>query len=342
MADARQDSVVGRFVLVSLVAPAVFTAVTLGLLFAWRADLPQPIAIHWGAGGEPNGYGPLATVVVLSLVLGLAVPALLAATSLPMLIKGARGSGFRLMGSVAAGVSVLSAVLNTWSVGMQRGIADAHDGPSVFPALACGFGAALVAGVAAWYVQPRQETVIQGFQPGVPLALGSNERVVWMRTATFARPFAIMLYVAVFSLGMGTVALWLAGEEGAAWLYLGIAIFVALALAATSAFHVKVDQTGLSIVSVLGVPRWHVALNDVLEVGVAPVNGLSEFGGWGVRLRPGALGIVLRNGESLQVTRRSGSRIVITVDDAATAAALLTAFAAQQSGASQVTARADE
>ncbi len=42
-----------------------------------------------------------------------------------------------------------------------------------------------------------------------------------------------------------------------------------------------------------------------------------------------ALGIILRNGESLQVTRRNGKRLVITVDDPATAAALLPTFASR-------------
>jgi hypothetical protein len=65
----------------------------------------------------------------------------------------------------------------------------------------------------------------------------------------------------------------------------------------------------------------------VVDAGVAQVNGFAEFGGWGIRQRPGALGIILRNGESLQVTRRNGRRLVITVDDAETAAALLMAFA---------------
>jgi hypothetical protein len=53
-----------------------------------------------------------------------------------------------------------------------------------------------------------------------------------------------------------------------------------------------------------------------------------------VRLVPnGSFGIVLRAGEALQVTRRDGRRFTVTVDDAATAAALLEALSSRVRGA---------
>lgn len=326
MAEVRRDSVVGRFVLVALVTPAVLTALTLGLLFVWRADLPSPLATHWGGSGGPDRFGSLATAYVMSLVLGLGLPVLVSATTLPMLKRGARGPNFRILGSMAAGISALAAALNVWSVAMQRGLADAHDGPSVWPALVAGIGAGIAVGVGAWFFQPQQSTLVEGLQRGVPLDLGRGERAVWMRTVAVAWPFAALLYAVVGGLGLGAVANWTAGDEPTAWIFLGASAFVALVVAATTRFHVKVDDTGVSVVSALGVPRMGVALADVADVGVAHVNGLAEFGGWGVRQRPGALGIIMRNGESLQVTRRNGKRLVITVDDAATAASLLMAL----------------
>ena len=57
---------------------------------------------------------------------------------------------------------------------------------------------------------------------------------------------------------------------------------------------------------------------------------LGEFGGWGIRFGRGRrLGIVMRSGEALDVQNRNGSALVVTVDDAATAAALLKAVAAR-------------
>ncbi len=71
-------------------------------------------------------------------------------------------ANFRLMASVAVGLSALSAVLNTWTVDMQRGLADAQNSPSVFPALVADYGAAAVAGAAGWFFQPRQRAVVPG------------------------------------------------------------------------------------------------------------------------------------------------------------------------------------
>ncbi|NYI42345.1 DUF1648 domain-containing protein [Demequina lutea] len=331
MSEATQTPVVRRFILVALVAPAFLTIVAIALQLSWRHDLPDPIATHWGPLGAADGFGGLATILIVAAVLGLGLPALIAATTLPLLMRGARGANFRFMAALAVGLSALSAVLNTWTVDLQRGLADAHNAPSVFPALVAGFGAAAVAGVTGWLFQPRQQAVVPGLTHAVPLGLAPGERAVWMRTAAMARPFRILLFVIVAGLGLATAGLWIAGQTAAAWIYLGTTALVALAFAAATTFHVRVDETGVTAVSALGVPRFGVAIADVADAGVARVNGFAEFGGWGIRQRPGALGIILRNGESLQVTRRNGRRLVITVDDAETAAALLLAFAKRAS-----------
>ncbi|MNY73206.1 hypothetical protein D3C86_2119390 [compost metagenome] len=54
---------------------------------------------------------------------------------------------------------------------------------------------------------------------------------------------------------------------------------------------------------------------------------MGEFGGWGLRLSTDRrFGVVLRSGEAIEVLRRSGKRFVVTVEDAATGAALLEAL----------------
>jgi len=54
-----------------------------------------------------------------------------------------------------------------------------------------------------------------------------------------------------------------------------------------------------------------------------------EFGGWGVRtsVATGATGVVLRSGEAIEIHRTGGRRFLVTVDDAATGAALLATLA---------------
>lgn len=333
MVESRTDSAVSRFVTVAFAIPATLTTAVVLLILAWRADLPDPLAIHWGGGGGPDGFGSLTSVILVTLALGLGVPALITATTLPLLRSGARGANFRFMGSLAASFAMLSAVLNVWSVAMQRGVADAHDGPSVLPAVGAAFAAAVAAGVAAWSFQPRQATVVEGLQHGASLHLRDGERAVWMRTATTGRLASVLIASVIVATAGGALAMWQWGEGTAAWILLGTSALLFLTFAATTTFHVRVDEAGLSVVSALGVPRLHVALDDVADAGVAVVNGFAEFGGWGVRQRPGAMGVILRDGESLQVTRRNGKRLVVTVDDAATAAALLMALVRRSAAA---------
>ena len=62
----------------------------------------------------------------------------------------------------------------------------------------------------------------------------------------------------------------------------------------------------------------------------ARVDPAAEFGGWGFRLGlDGRFGIVLHAGEAIQVERRHGRPLVVTVDDAQTGAGLLAALVAR-------------
>jgi hypothetical protein len=91
--------------------------------------------------------------------------------------------------------------------------------------------------------------------------------------------------------------------------------------------HVTVDRRGLTVsLGPFGWPRVRVPADDVAEVTVAEISPM-QFGGWGYRIVPGGSGVILRAGEALIVTRRSGRRFTVTVDNADTAAGLLTAVA---------------
>jgi len=59
------------------------------------------------------------------------------------------------------------------------------------------------------------------------------------------------------------------------------------------------------------------------------VDPMGQFGGWGLRWGPAGFGVVLRTGEGIEVRRRSGKTLTVTVDDAATGAALLNALVAR-------------
>lgn len=317
-----------RFVLVAVWLPVLLVALGVAVQLVLLPQMPVTIAVHWNASGEADGFAPAWTQPLATVALGLGLPLLIALTSLPGLRRGDRGPTYRLMGATAAALSALVTVALTWTFAAQAGLESSADAPSVWGALAASFVAAIVVGGAAWFVQPHEDSTDAAAPPATPLALGANERVLWMRTTAMSRGAAILVVAAVLLIAGAAVVAWVTGAEPLlAWLLTGIALLLLAFAATTLAFHVRVDDTGLHVESALGIPRFHVPLVDIASAARVDVNPMGEFGGWGLRLSAGRrFGVVLRTGQAIEVHRRSGRRFVVTVDDAETGAALLEAL----------------
>lgn len=323
----RSDHVLRRFLLAALWLPVALVALGVAVQLVLLPQMPETIAIHWNGAGVADGFAPAWTQPLMTVVFGLGIPALIAFTSLPGLRRGERGATYRLMGATAAATSALMTVLFTWTFVAQV------DGavPAVWPALIASFGTAIVVGVIAWFVQPNEAWHTSHPQPAAPLDIADDERVAWLRTASMAPAAAIGITVAVLGVVACTIGAWVAGADVAiVWALIAVTAVTLSLAAATVAFHVRVDGGGLRVTSVLGIPRFHDPLSDVESAARVEVNPMGEFGGWGLRLSTGRrFGVVLRSGEAIEVLRRSGKRFVVTVDDAATGAALLEALVAR-------------
>jgi hypothetical protein len=326
--DREQRRIVRAFLWVGLVAPAIFTVVAMAIAWSWRDELPDPVATHWGPGGAADGFGSLETVLIFLPLLALGLPALLIATAFPALRRGNRGPNFRLLASVAAGLSVMLSVLLVGSLAIQRGLADAADAPSIGPVLLWAYGLAVVAGVVGWFVQPKQETRRDPMTPGAEIVVAPGERVVWVRSVAMRGWFTVLMFVLAVALGAFGVAI-LPESQWVGWLLIAVAVFIGGAAATMTSVSVTVNEHGLTVRGGFGWPSTHVPLEDIESAEVATINGMADFGGWGWRLRPGAKGIVLRDGDGIWVKRRSTRDFAVTVDDAATGAGLLTALAAR-------------
>lgn len=323
---STRDTVVARFVAVAIVVPLLFTAVALVLQLTWLPDVPDRIATHWGPDG-PDGFGPAWSSLVLTGVLGIGMPALVAALTLPSLLRGVRGWAFRFMGAFSLGMTVYLDVLASGLLWHQRGLADAADAGGSAVAVLASFAAGAVAGVAGYALQPKQASPAPTAIESRPMDLAASERAVWLRTAALRGPMRLVLVVPIVTL-LGLLV-WIYIDGGlTAMIVPGVVLVgVSLAAASTTVWHVRVDDEGLSVVSALGWPRFTVPAAEVASAGSSPVESFAEFGGFGVRWRPGATGIVLRTGEALRVLKADGKQFVVTVDDAATAASLLEAYA---------------
>ncbi|WP_282836890.1 DUF1648 domain-containing protein [Microbacterium flavum] len=326
----RAPSAVRRFVIVAVVIPVVITAVSV-LVQLWSLPaLPDPIAIHWGASGRADGFGPAWVAPVTTTIVGLGVPLLISASALNGLRRGDRGAAYRFMGALAAAMSVVSGTLVAGSVLIQSGLGDAAEAPSIVPSLLLGGARGVAVGVVAWFVQPAEQA------SGVPVEavaaldppLRADERAVWLRTVRLGRSGLIVLASALLVLILvAVITVAVSGSAAATVIIVIVVLLMAVTIAAASVFHVRVDAHGLSVTSAIGFPRVHVPIEDIQRVEVVEVIPMAEFGGWGLRWAPGGgFGVVMRSGSGIRVHRAGGRVFTVTVDDAESGAALLEAL----------------
>ena len=187
---------VSRFVLVAVAVPVVVIAGAVLLQLGARDALPDPIAIHWGADGAPDGFGAPWVTGLATVLVGLGVPLLIAASAVNGLRRGDRGPTYRLMGALAAAMSAGAGVLMTSSVLIQRGLADAAAGPSLLPWLVLAGLIAIGVGVAGWLVQPDERLPATGSIATMDPPLTDGERAVWLRSVHLARAGVVVLCAA--------------------------------------------------------------------------------------------------------------------------------------------------
>lgn len=138
-----------------------------------------------------------------------------------------------------------------------------------------------------------------------------------------SRVGVIVLALAVLFLIGTTVWVMLLGSPSW-WISALVTVLVIALIAMTLVFRVRANASGLRVRSIVGWPQWSIPASEITDVQVVHVNPMGDFGGWGVRFAvDGRMGVVLRTGEALQVTRTTGRVFVITLDDAGTAASVL-------------------
>ena len=319
------------FLMVAVLGSALIALIGLTLVLLWLPGIPDPAAVHWTANG-PDGFAPRSAYVWLQLGAGLGLPLLLALFTL-LGAKDSWGATPRLLGALALALAGFFAVASAGSVALQRGLDDAAAAPGVEPTLGVAAGFAVVLGVAGWLLQPAVQVMPRlshGDDRVRPLALRPGERAAWVGTATIARGGAVVLALLLAILVAVTVVLIAVGEE--AWWITGVVtLFVALAMASSLTFRVRVGPGGFQVRSLLGWPGVRLRVHQIADVQCVQVAPLAEFGGWGWRISvaDGRRGAVLRTGEALQVTTTGGRSYVVTVYGAAQAAAVLQAAMTQ-------------
>jgi hypothetical protein len=325
---AYTDGALRRIVLLAGIVPVVLALVGSGLMVSWAPELPNPIAIHWGAGGAPDGYGSLAGVILMLvgyviLFSGIIVASLAVQRTAPQV-----STRPRLLVAITVWLATTMACGLTGLVEAQRGLTDAADTGSVVVPFALGAAAGIVLGVGAWFLTPSPALLDEsgGGHTQPVIALAPNERVSWTRLARPTTKTIALSLLLIGGISLASVLVIAPMATPWTWWYVALIGLVLLASAVCFYWRVSVDHRGLLVRSGVGFPTISVPLADISATRVVDVNPLVDFGGWGWRWGGGKTGIVIRAGEAIEITRISGKTLVITVDDATTAVALLEAL----------------
>lgn len=313
-------------VLLAAVVPLSFTLAAGVWVLTFADELPNPVAIHWGADGRADGFGSPASSFGLILIVTLLMCALATVIGVGL----GRAAATR---RIAVFFGMWSGIALPWFVAgtldAQRGLTDAVDAPGVGRAMLTSFGlAALLAGVAAALVPGDRRMPASAAVPAdaVRLALADSESASWRQSVQIPG-----FHWIAGAGGLATLVLtMLSVIAGVPWsgYWAGIIAFVTILLVLTGRWQVEVDHTGMTVRPLISWPRTHLRLDEVIQAEVVSVSPLGQFGGWGYRVgRDGAVGIVVRSGEALKVQRTGDRFLVVTVDDATTGAALLNTLA---------------
>ncbi|MFI5523413.1 DUF1648 domain-containing protein [Streptomyces platensis] len=299
----------GPFLVVLVAFAGIYTAVS--------GRLPDPLATHFRFGGQADGFssvqgflaGSLALLLLYGAVVGFFVQLRPDAPEVPWVIAGgyslAAATGYldcvTLLGNVdAADASAVR--LPVWELFL-----------SVVVALCAGALGRLLAGAAPAAPRQPRGAVSRLDLPGAATA-------GWSRTIG-SPPLAVLGgLLLVGGLLIGLFADWIAS----AGLLFGAAVSLPMA-----SVRVTVDRRGLTLAPALLSSRCRfrrIPLDRVEEADSRRIACFAEFGGWGYRIRGGRSGFVLRSGEGIVVRLTNGREFAVTVDDAATAAALLNTY----------------
>jgi len=317
-----------RIALVAVIVPFALAAVGVALQLAWLPELPATIATHWGLTGEPDAFGPAWTMPLLLGVLGVVLPAAFG-TVLARTVRPEGPTATQKLLAVASLFAVtLLSIAVTVSVAIQRGIEVGTSSPAILPTLGIGIAAALILGAVGWFLMPRATSGASTPDLATPpLPVAPGELVVWVGHARFST-WVVILLCGIFAVATAAVVFVIALRG--VWPLAVVPLVLGVSLLGTASWRVRVDAAGLTVRPTLGWPQYRVALGEVASANKTSVVPLGEFGGYGIRWGLGRrLGIITRGGEALEVKRRDGRAVVVTVDDAATAAGLLTALAAR-------------
>lgn len=302
-----------------LVVPvlAILAVAVLPLVFWPR--LPDPVAIHWGLDGRPDGSAPLVVDVVLLAVMTALVTLLMAVS-----VGRADRAIARVMLALSHGLGAFLVLLRWRTIERNLDVAVWTDAGTVtLLDIVVLLVLATPVALLGWWLGGRHPELPRPVHHVVAQELPADGRLGWTGRQSWSVGRA--LGPALLVVGVLTTSIRVAPET----LVLGLTLAASGVLAWWfTSIGVATGAAGLKVrFGPVGWPLLHVPLADIESVEVEDVEPMA-YGGWGYRVMPGVRAVVVRRGPGLRVRRRGRADLVVTVDDAATAAGVLAAHLA--------------
>jgi hypothetical protein len=313
------------FAAIGGVLPVALLAAMVAVPAALWSRLPGRVADHWTFTGTANGSSPrLVAFAALGLpaVLGACLVGLGWAVTRNGARTGAsrrgRAAGVPAAGLVSIGlflmaISAASVIMVAVANLDGRGLGSASVGPGGLVGIVG--GPALLAFSAGYVLRRHGGGAADSGTPRSSLGLRTGERAVWTGRARagWAWPVAVLLLAG----GL------LAGTVTAQWAPGGVLLAAGVAVLNFTSVRVTVAARGVTVgYGALGLRLTRIPLRRIAS-GAAVEQTAFTFGYRGSLLLFGAALVALRRGPALRLTLRDGKMFTVTVDDAATGAALL-------------------
>jgi len=217
-----------------------------------------------------------------------------------------------LMGAIGVSLSVSLVVLNWDAVSWEQ--AEPFTWWHIAVVVVLGIGGVAIGYQVGkrWYPPPvRTREVIDT----AVIEVADGESVTWTGVCRVWWPLALVGGVGIVFLVMPD---W--------WKVLGL-LFFALAFLFSAVF-VTVNDEGIEVRLGGRIPVRRIGLDKVVRAASIDLEP-ARWGGWGWRVAPGRSAIVLRRGDAIEITFADDRQFAVTVDDAATGAALLNGLRAR-------------
>ncbi|MFF7726681.1 DUF1648 domain-containing protein [Streptomyces sp. NPDC008001] len=322
MPQSQPSPVSARRILVALIPPALAAAAVLATYLSFRDRLPDRMAVHIGGGGNADGFSGQGSF--LATALGVLAGDGVLFGALAYWMRTTPGVQ-RVLAVVGGAIAVLTGWLITAVLLANTDVTDASSVTMPGTQAVLAFAATAVYAAVGWLICGRAEeaeTVSGPAADAARLTLGDSETAGWTRVAGSR----VLPVTGVLVAAAGVVVGFTTG-----WVPALPLLVTGLPMALLTGARVTADRRGITVTpSLTPWPRLNVPLERIAEAGHRTVNPVRDFGGWGYRARPGASGIVLRSGDAISARLTTGSEFVVTVDDAATAAALLNTLAERE------------